>query len=225
VAARIPFGVEQPQAAPQTVAHAIADLRGLRRASDLAETQQYVIEGHNPVAALRRADGVVDGHTWQLSRSNDAWLTAWDSWPEGWLAKKLYEEGGADVRRTLEEAHTAAGLLPRWRPERPTWFGGPARLAAGKQCRTLTGSAGAEIFHYSEPRPLSVRECGRLMGMPDEWSYKAARSVGQAYSWIGKSLPLQPAEWIARCALASLRGEPGELRGTEVGEDEWEVNV
>lgn len=75
---------------------------------------------------------------------------------------------------------------------------------------TITGRAnrkGSALCHPEAIRPLSVRECARLQGFPDEWCFTGAMS--RQYMQVGNAVPIHLGAVIGRTFLRSLIGEPG----------------
>lgn len=65
------------------------------------------------------------------------------------------------------------------------------RLHWDGQSPTVTGKAnrkGSAMCHPSESRPLSVHECARLQGFPDDWHITG--SVAHQYTQIGNAVPV-----------------------------------
>lgn len=65
------------------------------------------------------------------------------------------------------------------------------RLAWDAPAPTITGKAnrkGSAICHPEATRPLSVRECARVQGFPDDWVFAGAMS--QQYLQIGNAVPV-----------------------------------
>ncbi len=65
------------------------------------------------------------------------------------------------------------------------------RLAWGEPSPTITGRAnrkGSALCHPSAIRPLSVRECARIQGFPDEWVFAGA--MNQQYMQVGNAVPV-----------------------------------
>lgn len=75
---------------------------------------------------------------------------------------------------------------------------------------TITGKAnrkGSALCHPSESRPLSVRECARLQGFPDEWRFSG--SVHHQYLQIGNAVPVALGQAIGKALKAPpLTEEP-----------------
>jgi DNA (cytosine-5)-methyltransferase 1 len=83
------------------------------------------------------------------------------------------------------------------------------RLAWDKPSPTITGRPnrkGSALCHPSISRPLSVRECARIQGFPDEWRFEG--SLNAQYTQIGNAVPVALGSAIARMALAAGIREP-----------------
>lgn len=70
---------------------------------------------------------------------------------------------------------------------------------------------------------LSVRECSRLMGLPDSWNWSSVQSVSQAGALCGKCCPVQSGKWLSTWARRALEGNPGTAM-TKIGEREYVHN-
>lgn len=65
------------------------------------------------------------------------------------------------------------------------------RLPWDEPAPTITGRAnrkGSALCHPSKDRPLSVRECARLQGFPDEWEFCGA--MNSQYQQVGNAVPI-----------------------------------
>jgi DNA (cytosine-5)-methyltransferase 1 len=65
------------------------------------------------------------------------------------------------------------------------------RLHWDRQSPTITGKPnrkGSAMCHPSESRPLSVHECARLQGFPDDWHITG--SMADQYTQIGNAVPV-----------------------------------
>ena len=65
------------------------------------------------------------------------------------------------------------------------------RLHWDRQSPTVTGKTnrkGSAMCHPSESRPLSVHECARLQGFPDDWHISG--SMADQYTQIGNAVPV-----------------------------------
>jgi len=72
------------------------------------------------------------------------------------------------------------------------------RLSWDAPAPTVTGRAnrkGSAICHPEFTRPLSVRECARLQGFPDSWTFSGAMS--QQYLQVGNAVPVNLAKAVA----------------------------
>lgn len=87
------------------------------------------------------------------------------------------------------------------------------RLSWDAPSPTITGRAnrkGSALCHPEATRPLSVRECARMQGFPDEW--RLAGAMAQQYLQVGNAVPV----YFGRAIGASLSGI---LDGTHVPTD------
>ena len=108
------------------------------------------------------------------------------------------------------------GTLSQHRGGPPT---GLRRLAGDEPARTVTASARAEFVHPRHQRLLTVRECARLQGFPDDFTF--AGSPTQQCQQIANAVPPPFAhvlgDWIVRqadeppgaCAGGLLEFDPG----------------
>jgi len=77
------------------------------------------------------------------------------------------------------------------------------RLGWDEPSPTITGKAnrkGSAMCHPEESRPISVRECARLQGFPDEWRFSG--SMHQQYLQIGNAVPVALGEAIGKALKA-----------------------
>ncbi len=82
------------------------------------------------------------------------------------------------------------------------------RLSWDSQAPTLTGRAnrkGSAICHPEQVRPLSVRECARVQGFPDDWVLTG--SMSSQYLQIGNAVPTHLGSAIGTSILAHASGE------------------
>lgn len=80
------------------------------------------------------------------------------------------------------------------------------RLAWDSQAPTVTGKPnrkGSAMCHPAQSRPLSVRECARLQGFPDDW--EIVGSVADRYLQIGNAVPIA----LGRAIGETLHQLPG----------------
>jgi DNA (cytosine-5)-methyltransferase 1 len=76
------------------------------------------------------------------------------------------------------------------------------RLAWDAPSPTITGKAnrkGTSICHPAYTRPLSVRECARVQGFPDDWDFSGA--MNRQYLQVGNAVPVHLGEAIGRAIL------------------------
>lgn len=81
------------------------------------------------------------------------------------------------------------------------------RLAWDAPSPTITGRAnrkGSALCHPEAIRPLSVRECARLQGFPDDWTF--CGSMNRQYSQIGNAVPVPLGTAIGEAILAASNG-------------------
>ncbi len=75
---------------------------------------------------------------------------------------------------------------------------------------TITGRAnrkGSALCHPDSIRPLSVRECARLQGFPDDWHFTGA--MNRQYMQIGNAVPVHLGAVIGHTLLQSGTGVHG----------------
>lgn len=227
VLARIPFGVEPlPAVAKPTLEDAIGDLRGL----SLQWTDQPY--AHNEVstwaAKHRRGDGLVDGHYTRMGspgiqRAID--LTRGEEaieWKQGMVVSV--------AARTYYETY---GHLPQswgWLEEKlvkNNWAMGFHQLCrwhADRHARVITGGGAQLVLNPWELRPLTLRECARIQGFPDDWRIAPLERNSQAMSVWGKGVAVQCGRWISTWVMESLNGSPGWDSGVELGEREFTID-
>ena len=88
------------------------------------------------------------------------------------------------------------------------------RLAWDSPAPTITGKANRKataICHPAATRPLSVRECARLQGFPDNWKFSGA--MAPQYLQIGNAVPVHLGSAVAQVfnrAASKLQTSPGE---------------
>jgi DNA (cytosine-5)-methyltransferase 1 len=84
------------------------------------------------------------------------------------------------------------------------------RLAWDCPAPTITGRAnrkGSALCHPDAVRPLSVRECARLQGFPDDWRFTGA--MNRQYMQVGNAVPVLLGAVIGRTLLQSDTDGPG----------------
>lgn len=80
------------------------------------------------------------------------------------------------------------------------------RLSWDRPSPTITGKAnrkGSALCHPEQVRPLSVRECARLQGFPDDWRFSGA--MNRQYSQIGNAVPVHLGAAIGHALLDATR--------------------
>jgi DNA (cytosine-5)-methyltransferase 1 len=92
---------------------------------------------------------------------------------------------------------------------------GPSFAAGGGKCGffrrlawdlcspTITGRSnrkGSAICHPQHLRPLSVKECARLQGFPDDWTFIG--SMSQQYLQVGNAVPVPLGAALAKAVLS-----------------------
>jgi site-specific DNA-cytosine methylase len=218
VASRVPFGVGHRSTANVPV---LRDVIG-----DL-ETQPLSM-GPTPYAApatwwsqLKRSPaGVVDGHdtivTPKAGRLADL-LAGPFTWREGEYLEQFlprYAAAGVRIPHSMVGVSVGIGQMIRWEYDEPA--------------RTVVRDTSSMGIHPVLDRFLTHREVARVMGYPDDWQLEPIAQVVSKHdfqhSW-GKGVTVECGRWIATWAKESIEGRPGPLRGTQVGDREWDVDV
>ncbi len=87
------------------------------------------------------------------------------------------------------------------------------RLSWNSPSPTITGRAnrkGSALCHPEAIRPLSVRECARLQGFPDEWVFMGP--MNRQYLQVGNAVPVQLGKAIGQAVLAMTKGADRQVR-------------
>lgn len=82
------------------------------------------------------------------------------------------------------------------------------RLSWDLPAPTITGRAnrkGSALCHPESVRPLSVRECARLQGFPDDWIFTG--SMNRQYLQVGNAVPVPLGEAVGRAVIAAMDGK------------------
>ena len=225
VLTRIPFGVEplDPNPTPN-LEDVIGDLRGL---DVVWGPQAYAVDKSfisDWAAAHRRGDGLVDGHWTRMASPAIHRAVELTQGPGAvqWLpgmtisqvARTYWEKNGrlpeswAWLEEKLIRTNWAMGFhqLCRWHPDRPA--------------RVITGGGAQLVLNPWEMRPLTLRECARIQGFPDDWRIAPLEKVSNAPMLWGKGIPVQCGRWMSTWARESIAGMPGWDAGVEIGERE-----
>jgi len=81
------------------------------------------------------------------------------------------------------------------------------RLAWDEPSPTITGRSnrkGSALCHPEQSRPLSVHECARLQGFPDDWHFVG--SAAAQYQQIGNAVPVALGMAVGRMMSQYLDG-------------------
>lgn len=229
VAHRIPFGIEGPLdelpfGGPGNRLHRVAnyadaihDLRGLESTWD-DQTLKY-----DPTwwtAELRNESNTVDAHVELDNPYGQRCAAVAD---RGWQPGEWW---GHALMRIIDEEGSLPepwGRIDEMNLQR-VMESGPVRIRPERPGYVITGGGGASFVHYEEPRLLTIRECARLMCFPDNWTWAAAKSVGQAYAWVGKQIPVKSGMFISGWIKRAVEGNPGTWTGEQIGENEFMVD-
>lgn len=223
---RVPFGIDPPERRRVcTYQDAIGDLQGLQ--TDTWDEQAVPYRGLEQTWWLEEQGIIGEIHP----QYTDSY--ALGDWPyyvvrdhvepqSGRIEIVLrelepYWPSGIGMSDAIRAYRDDRGSIP---PEIEKWwdyeedqlrgFTHEVRVRANRPGYVLTGGGVFNFIHWREPRFLTVRECARLMGYPDSWSWAVAKNIGQASNWIGKCCPVTTGRWIATWFRRALEGEPGE---------------
>jgi len=91
------------------------------------------------------------------------------------------------------------------------------RLAWDQPSPTVTGKPnrkGSAMCHPEHVRPLSVRECARLQGFPDDWAFVG--SMDKQYLQVGNAVPVKLGVAIGATMIGAINGQArAETRSTD----------
>lgn len=113
---------------------------------------------------------------------------------------------GGDWRDLPGELVDVAMAGSRSRGGKTSWW---RRIAPDRPAPTVVSRPthrATPLCHPTELRPLTVRECARLQGFPDNWVF--CGSPSQQYLQVGNATPVALAEALGRQLLRHWRGEP-----------------
>ncbi len=227
VCAAMPFGVDPIGLEPPNAIDAIGDLRGLGNTYELQpyrtpptsyfakshETSDGLVDGHFSTVpvAVRRALDLMNGTHWHQGEIiSDVARRHWETHgalPDSWADTLVTKFTASDFKMGFYQLH-------RWRGDIPA--------------RVVTGGAHTLTMHPTENRMLSIREVARVQGFPDDWLIAPllrTQSVGKVGILWGKGIPVESGRWIAGNISRCLDGQPGTVRGDEIGERERLVDL
>jgi len=151
--------------------------------------------GGAPLATVRDAIGDLELEPGPGSKYTPAVREVFDQVPEGgnWRDLPLDVARQAMGAKSYAAGGGKTGFFRRlgWDGQSPTIVGRPNRK-------------GSALCHPRASRPLSVRECARLQGFPDDWVFHG--SMNAQYQQIGNAVPVALGRAIGR----SLRAPPAE---------------
>ena len=99
------------------------------------------------------------------------------------------------------------------------------RLSWDRPSPTVTGRAnrkGSALCHPESIRPLSVKECARLQGFPDDWSFVGA--MNRQYLQVGNAVPVPLGTAIGR-AILDCEKSAGRQPKQDEFDLEWALQV
>lgn len=221
VAHRVPFGVDMPEKRRVvTYRDAIGDLLKLK---DKWEPQKTKVSNHDtwwleeqniiPHNNVR----YVDAH---IGADNPRVRILLDELEPYWPSGKAMETAMLNYRHALGKF--PEGSEKWWDNENDVMkgFAHPTRINPDKPGYVCTGGCVFDFVHWKERRMLSVRECSRLMGFPDSWSWSSMSSVAQAGTHIGKNCPVTTGRWLSERVRNALQESP-ETQGVSIGDREF----
>ncbi len=224
VISRIPFGVEPIENLRKPVlSEVIGDLQGLREQT--WEPQPYVDPATWWSAPRRTTSGLVDGHVGLdnplTRRIKDLMVgITWEAGDHiGSVARKHYEKHGRlpDSWKATEQKLVEHNFF--------MGFTSPVRWHGDRHGRVITGGGLHNVVHYALDRTITHRETARILGFPDDWLIEPLKNVSGLNMTWGKGITVDCGRWIAQWARASLDGAPGSVRGDEIGDREFDVDL
>lgn len=223
VASRVPFGVERPRLAAYPVLNdVIGDLANL---GHTWQKQPYRSPASWWSTTRRSPEGSVDGHVGLDNPLTRRMRDLMDG--VGWSPGECI----GDVCRKHWDTH---GKLPdsfRGTEEKivkndfQMGFTTPVRWHGDRYGRVVTGGGLHNIVHPTLDRTVTHREVARILGFPDDWRILPLRRLsGLNLTW-GKGITVDCGRWIGEWIRRALDGEPGSYVGTQVGDDEFDINT
>lgn len=203
---RIPFGVDQPEERKVvTYADAIDDLIGGKLQWEPQHYPSIAVSDYALPLRNGGLDGTFDAHvTIDHGRSASVIKEVWDVWKPGQSLPEALLEAG--LRPPTLEKSFVENFEGTGKPGYKGWSW-PVKVRPDRPGYVLTGGGIHGFVHWAEPRLLSARECSRLMGYPDAWTWPT-NSVNQASAWIGKCCPVTSGRWISSFVRRALDGDP-----------------
>jgi site-specific DNA-cytosine methylase len=206
---RIPFYVETPQKRHvETYQDAIGDLVGAKLQREL---QPYPDNEVSPYALDKQGHGITEHIGVTTPRLLKLIELLIDYWEPGEPMQKAMLRWSLDHgNRKPEYIRESAwlGVDAQYGPVKGwSW---PYRIRPEQSGRVLTGGALVSFIHWNEPRLLTARECTRLMGYPDDWTWAPARAPMTMSLWIGKCCPVQSGRWISQWVANAIRSAYGD---------------
>lgn len=223
VASRVPFGVEPPALRRlPTLNDVIGDLENL---GTTWLPQPYRAPASWWAEPRRSEHGVVDG---MMTVTNPLTRRMQD------LIKSVPWNPGEHIALVARRYYDEMGRLPEsWdffsekviKNDFNMGFTTPVRWRGDDPARVITGGSVLTVLHPRLNRTITHREAARVMGFPDDWRAQPIRDIpGLVMTW-GKGITVDCGRWIATWVQRSLDGLPGGLRGNQLGEREWDVDL
>lgn len=223
VAHRVPFGVNTPEKRRVvTYLDALGDLTGLKDQWESQKIKNKKFDSWWLDEQDIRSEDVL------LNNSIDAHIGA-DNPRVRIMIDQLepYWPSGKSVETALRNYREKNGDFPEgthkwWDHDKDIMkgFAHPTRINKDRPGYVCTGGCVFDFVHWKEPRFLSVRECARLMGYPDSWTWSAASTVSQAGAYVGKCCPVTTGRWISNEVRNALEGNPG-TKPVTIGDREY----
>lgn len=219
---RVPFGVEVPQ-----LRHYPSFIDTIGDLAPLGETwypQPYRAPAHPWAHHLLSPEGTVDGHIGMRNPFNGRLrdLLRETEWLPGesisTVLRRCYQQHG---RLPKSFANSAEKLI---RTDFAMGFTTPTRWKGDNPARVITGGGMSQVIHPWLPRPITHRECARVLGFPDNWNIQPLRRVSNLPTTWGKGITTHCGRWIGEWIKKSLDGSPGSVTGVPLGDREWDIN-
>lgn len=193
VAHRVPFTVDAPK--PDhvvTYSDAIGDLVGAPAYEWEKQPYPNPADSQFQRAARQLSDGLRDHvppHSGAFVRLVDELAPHWQPGEDIHKALRRYGKRPAAIKESKWRGPEHKELVTGW-----SW---PTRIHPDKPGYVITGAGVLNFVHYEESRLLTVRECSRLMGYPDDWTWSFVKSPMQASVLIGKCCPVDSGRWLS----------------------------